>query len=167
MLHRFKWGAADATASASGVPVMKRILQLALPAYLLFEAFLTLTLASWLGPGLTLLLLVLGAAAGIAVLRTEKLALLTRLSRILTSGEPPLGGLLDGALRGAAGVLLIMPGVISDLAAAGLLIPALRKRLVRRVSTGLGGETAAPPVIEGNYRRIDDPALPAPRSETR
>ena len=146
---------------------MKRILQLALPAYLLFEAFLTLTLASWLGPGLTLLLLVLGVAAGIAVLRTEKLALLTRLSRILTSGEPPLGGLLDGALRGAAGVLLIMPGVISDLAAAGLLIPALRKRLVRRVSAGLGGETAAPPVIEGNYRRIDDPALPAPRSETR
>jgi len=146
---------------------MKRILRFALPAYLLLEAFLTLTLASWLGPEQTLLVLVLGVAAGIAVLRAEQFALLTRLSRILTSGEPPLGGLLDGALRGAAGVLLIVPGVISDLFALGLLIPPLRKLLVRRLSAVLGGETTGPPVIEGDYRRVDDPALPAPRSETR
>jgi UPF0716 protein FxsA len=165
MLHRFRWGAADAGASARGAPAVKRILRSALPAYVLLEAFLTLTIASWLGPGPTLLLLALGVAAGIAVLRTEQFALLSRLSRIFTSGEPLFPGLLDGALRGAAGVLLIMPGFISDLAAAGLLLPPLRKLLVRRLSAGLSDETAGAPVIQGDYRRIDDPTLPAQKGE--
>ena len=144
---------------------MIRILRFALPAGLLLEAVVTLTIASWLGPGRTLLLFVLGAAVGVAVLRTAQFTLLSRVRRIFTSGEMPLGGLLDGALRGAAGLLLIVPGFISDLAAVALLIPQLRKLLVRRLSAGFGGDPAGPPVIEGDFRRIDDPALPTPRVE--
>jgi UPF0716 protein FxsA len=146
---------------------MIRILRFALPAWLLLEAAVTLTIASWLGSGRTVLLFVLGAAAGVAVLRTAQFTVLSQMRRIFASGEPPLGGLLDGALRGAAGVLLIIPGFISDLAAVVLLIPYWRKRLVRRLSGGFGGEPAGPPVIEGDFRRIDDPALPAPRVERR
>ena len=146
---------------------MKPLLRFALPAYVMLEVLLTLMIASWLGPGLTLLLLVLAAAAGVAVLRREQFPLLLRLSRIFSSGEPLLVGLFDGALRGVAGVLLIIPGFISDFAAAGLLIPQLRRRLVRRLSAGLDGETTGPPVIQVDFRRIDDPALPAPRGELR
>ena len=69
-----------------------RILRLAPPAYLLIEAFLTLTIGSWLGPGPTLLLLALGAAAGIAVLRTEQFSLLSRLRQSLAAGEPLVPG---------------------------------------------------------------------------
>jgi UPF0716 protein FxsA len=143
---------------------MIRILRFALPAWLLLEAAVTLTIASWLGPGRTLLLFVLGAAAGVALLRTAQFTLLSQVRRIFASGEAPLGGLLEGALRGAAGVLLIIPGFVSDLVAVILLIPQCRKRLVRRMSAGLGGERAEPPVIDGVFHRIDDPALP-PRIE--
>ena len=137
--------------------------KLALPAYLLIEAFLTLSVGSWLGPGPTLLLLVLGAAAGVAVLRTELFSLVSRLHHILSAGEPLVPGVLEAALRGAAGLLMIIPGFVSDLVAIGLLIPQLRRRMVYRLSAGLSSEPAAPVVLEGDYRRVDDPALSAPK----
>ena len=142
---------------------MKRMLRFAIPAYLLLEAYATLTIASRLGPAATLLLLVLGAAAGVAVLRTAQFALLSRLRPILASGAPLLPELLDAALRAAAGFLLIIPGFVSDVIALGLLIPQLRQRLVRRLSAGSPADPASPVVIDGDYRRIDDPVLPAPK----
>jgi len=54
---------------------MKRGLRFALPAYLLLEAVLTIEIASRLGTGPTLLLLLLGAVAGIAALRAERLSM--------------------------------------------------------------------------------------------
>ena len=136
------------------------MLKLALTAYLLIEAFLTLAVGSWLGPGPTLLLLALGAAAGISVLRTEQFSLLSGLRHSLAAGEPLVPGLLDASLRGAAGLLLIIPGFVSDLAALGLLIPQLRRGIVRRLCGWLDNEPAASVVIEGDYRRVDDP-MPA------
>lgn len=138
------------------------MLKLAFTAYLLIEAFLALAVGSWLGPGPTLLLLALGAVAGISVLRTEQFSGLSGLRHNLAGGEPMVPGLLDASLRGAAGLLLIIPGFVSDLAALGLLIPPLRRGIVRRLSGWLDNEPAASVVIEGDYRRIDDP-VPAAR----
>ena len=145
-----------------GAPRMKRRLRLAVLAYLLIEGYATLTVAEWLGPGPTLLLLLVGAVAGGAVLRTAQFALLSQVRQGLASGAPVLPALLGGALRVAAGILLIIPGFISDLIAAGLLIPPLRRRLIRRLSAGSDG-SAGTVIIEGDYRRIEDAALPPPR----
>src|SRR5271170_6292857 len=138
------------------------MLKLALTAYLLIEAFLTLAVGSWLGPGPTLLLLALGAAAGISVLRTGQFSLLSGLRHSLAAGEPLVPGLLNASLRGAAGLLLIIPGFVSDLAAVGLLIPPLRRGIVRRLWGWLGNEPAALGVIEGDYRKVDDATPSAP-----
>ena len=138
----------------------EQMLKLALTAYLLIEVFLTLAVGSWLGPGPTLLLLALGTFAGISVLRTEQFSLLSGLHHSLAAGEPLVPGLLDASLRGAAGLLLIIPGFVSDLAALGLLIPQLRRGVVRRLCGWLDNEPAASVVIEGDYRRVDDP-MPA------
>ena len=140
----------------------EQMLKLALTAYLLIEAFLALAVGAWLGPGPILLLLGLGAAAGISVLRTEQFSLLSGLHHSLAAGEPLVPGLLDASLRGAAGLLLIIPGFVSDLAALGLLIPRLRRGIVRRLLDWLDNESAASVVIEGDYRRVDDP-MPAAR----
>src|SRR5271163_3847894 len=133
------------------------MLKLALTAYLLIEAFLTLAVGSWLGAGPTLLLLALGAAAGILVLRTGQFSLLPGLRHSLAAGEPLVPGLLNASLRGAAGLLLIIPGFVSDLAAVGLLIPPLRRRMVSRLWAWFGNKAAASVVIEGDYRRVNDP----------
>ncbi len=147
-----------------GAPRVKRRLRLAVLAYLLIEGYATLAVAEWLGPGPTLLLLLVGIAAGGAVLRTAQFALLSQLRQGLASGEPVLPALLGGALRVAAGILLIIPGFISDLIGAGLLIPPLRRRLIHRLSAG-SDDGAGRVVIEGDYRRVEDAALPPPRQE--
>ena len=149
-----------------GAPRVKRRLRLALLAYLLIEGYATLAVAGWLGPGPTLLLLLIGAVAGGAVLRTAQFVAAVAAAPRSASGEPVLPALLGGALRVIAGILLIVPGFISDLIAAGLLIPPLRRRLIRRLSAGSDGRTAQV-VIEGDYRRVDDAALPASRREPR
>ena len=70
-------------------------------------------------------------------------------------------GLLDASLRGAAGLLLIIPGFVSDLAALGLLIPQLRRGIIRRLWDWLDNEPAASVVIEGDYHRLDRTARPS------
>jgi UPF0716 protein FxsA len=143
---------------------MGRVLRWVLPACLLLEIFVTLQVAAWLGAGRTLALLLLGALAGIAILRREQLAILARLRYGARLREPVLPALLDGAVRATAGILLIVPGFVSDVAALVLLIPGLRRRLVRRFSAGRGHNPATP-VIDGDYRRVDDPMLPEPKRE--
>jgi UPF0716 protein FxsA len=141
---------------------MTRTLRLAVPAYLLLEALVTLQIAASLGAVRTLLLLLLGVAAGIAVLWREQLSVLSRLRRAAASREAMLPALLDGAVRAVAGALLIIPGFVSDAAAlALLLVPGLRRRFVRWLAAALGHSSTDPLVIEGDYRPVDDPALPA------
>ena len=143
-------------------------MRFAVAAYLLLEAFLTLAIASRLGAAPSLLLLLLGAVAGIAILRRETLTILARLRRTIAAGEPILTEALDGALCAIAGVLLIIPGFISDAAAAGLLIPRVRQFLIRRLSAAFGHRRdAGAVVIEGDYRSIDDRALPEPKQGLR
>ncbi len=70
--------------------------------------------------------------------------------------------LLDDMVVGLAGLLLIVPGMISDVAALVVLIGPLRRKLQR----WFGGpqpepfrperDPADPTTLEGEYRRLDD-----------
>ena len=76
--------------------------------------------------------------------------------------------LMDDMAMGLAGLLLIIPGMITDVAALAVMIGPLR----RRVARALGGPEPEPyrperdsgthETIEGSFRRIDDdkPANP-------
>ena len=143
---------------------MKPSIRFAFAGYVLLELWVTLEIAAWLGGGRTFLLLVLGVAAGIAVLRREKLALFAQLRRAATGQEISVLQLPDRALRAAAGLLLIIPGFVSDAGALLLLIPQSRRWLIRQFSAkfspGAGGST----IIEGDFHRIDDPVLPYTKS---
>ena len=139
---------------------MKLAVRMVLGAYLLVEISVTLEIAAWLGPGRTLLLLVLGALAGIAVLRWERGAFLSQLSRPDPLYGVFLQGLPERALRALAGLLLIVPGFVSDAAALILLIPRSRQWLIRRFTTRWAQHSPDPTIIEGEFRRVDDALLP-------
>lgn len=139
---------------------MKRWIRIGLAAYLLAEFWVTLEIAAWLGAGWTLLLLILAGAAGIAVLRRERLAILSQFRRAASLPEVLVPGLPDQALRVLAGLLLIIPGFVSDAAALVLLVPWFRNRLIRRFSARFGDGRDSPTIIEGDFRRVDDPSLP-------
>lgn len=82
------------------------------------------------------LAIVLGTGiAGAALARWQGFQALQRLQTELQQGAMPAKTIADGALILVAGLLLITPGVMTDVAGLSLLIPPVRKvvmHLVRR-----------------------------------
>ena len=99
---------------------------------------------------------------GMAVLQRQGQGMFERLRQ---SQQGRLVGpqlLLDDMALGLAGVLLMIPGMISDLAALIVVIGPLRRRLARWL-LGPQAEPYAPErdpagevTIEGQFRRLDD-----------
>ena len=99
---------------------------------------------------------------GAAVLRRQGMGMFERLRQ---SQEGRIIGpelLLDDMVLGLAGLLLIFPGLISDVAAIIVMIGPLRRRLARWVS-GPTPEPYSPQrdrtestTIEGDFRHLDD-----------
>ena len=79
-----------------------------------------------------LLLLLLGMAVlGAALLYWQGWTALRQTQDALMRGEPPVGPMLEGMLLVAAGVLLLVPGLITDVFALALLVPPLRRAIAR------------------------------------
>jgi UPF0716 protein FxsA len=131
-------------------------------ALLVAEVYTLIRVGGAIGPLATIALLLGAAALGSWLVRRQGTAVLTRQRAAMDRGEMPTGTLLDGAMLLAAGVLLVLPGLLSDGAALLLLVPPLRHWLVRRLGRGSDGgiEPPASPragrrVIEGDWRRED------------
>ncbi|WP_298377865.1 FxsA family protein [Azospirillum sp.] len=85
----------------------------------------------WIGAGPTIGLLLLSAVIGVLLIRHRGLASLSRVQGAALQGDAALSGLLDGVCVVIAGILLIIPGFLSDLVALVLLIPPLRRGMGR------------------------------------
>lgn len=108
------------------------ILFLAVP---FIEVAVLIKLASEIGFWPTLALQVGTAVAGAAMARLQGWLLWTRIARELASGRLPAEELVDGFLIFAAGLVLLTPGLVTDLLGLLILIPATRtaiKRALRR-----------------------------------
>ena len=92
---------------------------------------------------------VLAACAGMALIKEARFALVARLAAGFAQGSFNIGALTDSARTVLAGLLLIFPGVVSDLIALTLLLlPGPRvvsDSVVRRPVHGN--------LIEGEFRR--------------
>jgi UPF0716 protein FxsA len=101
--------------------------------------------------------------AGVLVIRILGGASLADVRLALARQEPPVGAMMRGAGVLLAGLLLILPGFLTDLLALALLVPALRGRLGgiiwRRLGPTAGqprGRPAgSPEVIDGEFREVD------------
>lgn len=83
-------------------------------------------IGAWKVVGLVFLSAILGAA----LLRYQSIGVIRRIDRDLKQGRTPDAGLFDGFLIVAGGVLLIVPGFVTDIVGLLLMIPFVR-RLVR------------------------------------
>jgi UPF0716 protein FxsA len=83
----------------------------------------------------TVALVVFTALLGVVLARFEGLRTLQQIRQSLSQGIVPAEEMVDGALIFVGGILLITPGVLTDLFAVVLLIPYTRtifKRWLRR-----------------------------------
>lgn len=117
------------------------LLFVALPV---LELVLLLRIGGWIGVLPTILLVLATGMAGAAIARSQGVAAIGRMQRELAHGRPPVAPMVDGFLIFAAGLLLLTPGVITDVFGVALLLPpvralarhALARRLQRMTQTG-------------------------------
>lgn len=108
--------------------------------------------------------------AGAAVIRRQGLRTLNGLRGALNGGSLQEVNAADAALVYVAGLFLILPGFLSDLAGIALLIPPLRRMMVRRLRGRVtvsetrvwtdGRRRQPPPVIEGEAVEVTTQAAP-------
>lgn len=146
--------------------------------YLLFfavpiaEMYLLITVGGIIGPLPTVAAVMLTAVIGVALLRRQGLATLTRAQQRMQVGEMPAEEMLEGVGLALAGAFLLTPGFITDTAGFVLLVPGLRRAIVAPLASslvpvgpGMAGSRQAGPgatgrapgdVIEGEYERKPD-----------
>ena len=116
---------------------LNEVVVLLLIAWFIAELFVAIKVADAIGVLETVLLLILAWPLGAWALRTQGGAAWRRLSAAVSSGRSPGREVLDGALILLAGVLLIIPGFISDLLGACALLPPTRALLRRPLARHL------------------------------
>ena len=122
---------------------------------------------SRIGIGLTLLLVVLGVVVGLWLVRRQGFATAGRVQAMIARGESPAQGMLEGMALLVAGMLFVLPGFLTDIAAMLLLIPPLRRWIIRLYLRRAGVEETVTPQsppgpdqsghtpLEGESHRLD------------
>jgi UPF0716 protein FxsA len=92
----------------------------------LLELYILIKIGSHLGAFPTIALIIFSGLLGLLLARFEGLRTLHQIRQNLSQGIVPAEEMLDSVLIFAGGVLFVIPGVITDVAALVLLIPFTR-----------------------------------------
>lgn len=124
----------------------------------------------------TIILTILTAVAGMALLRKQGITVLMQAQATLQKGESPVNEILNGILLAIAGLFLLIPGFVTDGIGFLLFLPPLRSLVAswlgRNVSlsgtTGhshyrqYGSKTSNSTIIDGDFEIVDDDNKPNP-----
>lgn len=132
------------------------------------ELYLLVQIGKVIGAPETVLGVIAMGALGSWLAKREGLGLLRQLSEDMGRGIPPADRLVEGLLVIVGGVLLITPGVITDLFGILLLFPLTRRPLARLtrgwlVKTFMGPGSGVNFQSSGFFFRVGgDPGAPRP-----
>jgi UPF0716 protein FxsA len=130
----------------------------------LVEIALFIVVGGWLGLWPTLALVVLGALAGVLILRGQHDRALQMMQGGLRHVAPGTF-LAQGAFRMFAGMLLIAPGFFTDVIALILLVPPVQRMIVRTLGKGISVNTVhvhrEGEIIDADYE-VYEPRRDAP-----
>jgi UPF0716 protein FxsA len=124
------------------------------------EIFVLLQIGALIGPAPTFLLLLLTGVIGAWLAKREGLAVLGTLQQDLQRGLPPGERVMEGALVVVGGLLLVTPGVVTDVVGVLLLFPPARRWLAPRALRWLMGRIQVGALPE-DVPDLDGPGSPA------
>jgi UPF0716 protein FxsA len=120
----------------------------------------------------TLAIVLVTGVLGVMLVRRQGLRALDRARADMEAGRDPLDPIANGALILVAGILLILPGFFTDTLGLLLMIPPVRRLVIRRGGSRVTVRAATyvrpgrPPrpadVIDAEYERLDGDRPPAP-----
>ena len=99
----------------------------------LIELWLLMLVGSQLGPVPTISLVLVTGAIGATLSRRQGLRTWLSIQQQMQQGKLPADAMLDGLMIFVAGLLLITPGILTDVVGFSLLVPLIRQGLRRRL----------------------------------
>lgn len=170
------------------MPLLLLLLFVAVP---LAEIAILVKVGQLIGLLWTILIVILTAVIGTTLLRIQGFGVLSRAAEALSDGRMPVEPVIEGVCLLVAGAFLLTPGLLTDTVGFLLLVPPIRIAVARwtlnrllksgaaRVSVFRSSRrpkeppdgrhaddfSASPkgPVIDGEYRRIDETTGRPPR----
>ncbi|MGQ0840195.1 FxsA family protein [Actinokineospora sp.] len=125
------------------------------------EITVMVTVGNLVGVLPTILLLIAATVLGAALLRREGTRAFAALQQAVFARRAPEKELVDGMLIAAAGILVVLPGFLSDLLAIALLLPptraVVRRRIIRRAERALADGRHRPIVVDSFVVESDPP----------
>jgi UPF0716 protein FxsA len=118
-----------------------------------------LWLGGFIGVLLVLALVTLDIFVGSALIRRSGTNIFTVLNTPPSDKKTISGGAAQSLLGAVAGLLFIIPGIVSDFIALALLLPWIRQRMARFFETHFTGDFtyhSAGPVIEAEAVEIEE-----------
>jgi len=148
----------------------------------LLEIYVLVQVGGFLGALPTIMLVIITALIGSALVRSQGLQLVAQLQQRLAQGEMPGQQLIEGIMLIITGVLLVTPGFVTDLSGLLILQPTIRAAIAKTIlanvnfsSMNMSGGFSQPhsgfsqsnsgfsknniddgDIIEGEFERKDD-----------
>lgn len=134
----------------------------------IIEIFVLLKVGGVIGVLNTVILVVLTAIIGVALLKQQGLSTLAKAQQKMHTGSIPAKEMVEGIFLAVGGALLLTPGFVTDAIGFCCLLPGIRQLIigwglknvqVRTVGAGFSSpqsqQRGADSIIEGEYERED------------
>ena len=92
----------------------------------LIELYLLFLVGGRIGPALTIALVVVTGFIGASLARQQGFKVWRKIQSDLNTGQMPAAELIDGLLVLIGGIVLLTPGLLTDVCGFALMVPAVR-----------------------------------------
>jgi len=99
----------------------------------IIEIMVLMNVGAWLGAWPTIAIVIITAWLGAKNVKQQGIATLNSVQTKMAQGEMPSDEIVAGVLLLVAGVLLVTPGFVTDFFGLSLLVPQVRKALIKSV----------------------------------
>ncbi len=139
------------------------------------EIYFLIKVGSMFGASWTILLVVLTAVIGAALVKAQGFSTFARVQQQIRAGQVPAMEMTEGLFLLVAGALLLTPGFFTDAIGFACLTPPLRRGVIRyamkRSLMRSADNTSAQSnhtegSIEGEYRQVNDKGIPTNQTKT-
>ena len=135
------------------------------------EIAVIIAVGNWLGPIPTVLLLVASSVVGVWLLRHQGRRSWWAFRDAARAGRTPATEASEGVLVLLAGLLMVLPGFVTDLIGVVLILPPVRRfagrrvlqRVARRLPPELANEVLGPMRVKARRGAAGDVHTPGPR----
>ncbi|MFK0571428.1 FxsA family protein [Endozoicomonas sp.] len=119
----------------------------------ILEMVVLIKVGSIIGAWNAVALVVLSVFIGLAVIRRQGLATALKARQKMAAGELPAMEMLENLVIAIGGLLMLIPGFITDFLGVFLLLPPIRRLLIRRWLTATGIKVQQTNIYDAEFRR--------------